>query len=63
MNGHPQFEEDFELYALGTMEGEERAAMESHLVGCADCAAKLEAARGRLALLALSASARTPSSA
>ena len=37
--------------------------MQSHLASCPQCAAKLEAARGRLALLALSAPARTPSSA
>jgi anti-sigma-K factor RskA len=61
VNGHPQYEPDFDLYALGTMEGEERAALESHLASCPHCAAKLEAARGRLALLALWAPAWTPS--
>ncbi len=61
MNGHPQFEEDFDLYALGALEGEERTAMDSHLKGCPDCAARLEEARGRLALLALSAPTSAPS--
>jgi anti-sigma-K factor RskA len=60
MNGHPQFEEDFDLYALGVMEGEEKSALESHLAGCAECRAKVEAARARMALLALSAPQAAP---
>ena len=52
MNGHPTREEDFDLYALGVMEGEERQAVEEHLAECADCSRKLEEARGRIALLA-----------
>jgi len=51
VNGHPTREEDFDLYALGVMEGEERQAIEEHLEGCADCARQLEEARGRIALL------------
>ena len=53
MNGHPQFDEDFDLYALGTLEGEEERALESHLTGCPACAHKLEEARGRAARVAL----------
>lgn len=60
MNTHPQFDEDFDLYALGALEGEEKQALESHLVGCSDCAHKLEEARGRLALLSLAAPSVAP---
>jgi hypothetical protein len=35
VNGHPTREEDFDLYALGVMEGEERQAIEEHLEACA----------------------------
>ena len=62
MNGHPTREEDFELYALGTLEGEEKRALEQHLAGCADCARKLNEARGRIALLALAAPPHAPPS-
>jgi anti-sigma-K factor RskA len=54
VNGHPTREEDFDLYALGVVEGEERQAIEDHLQSCADCSRKLEEARGRIALLAFS---------
>lgn len=60
MKGHPQFEEDFDLYVLGALEGEERTAMDSHLATCPDCGARLEEARGRMALLALSAPVSAP---
>ena len=39
-NGHPTREEDFDLYVLGALEGDEKLAIESHLAGCADCARK-----------------------
>ena len=55
MNGHPQFDEEFDLYALGALEGEEKQTLESHLRLCAECAAKLQEANGRMALLALAA--------
>ena len=63
MNGHPTRPEDFDLYALGVLEGEEKAAIESHILTCADCAAKLAEARGRIALLAFSAPRVEPSAA
>lgn len=53
MNGHPQFDEDLDLLALGTFEAEEKRAPESHVGGCPECSGKLEEARGRLAALAL----------
>lgn len=60
MNGHPTREEDFDLYALGALEGEEKQALEAHLHACGDCARKLEQARGRVALLALAAPPQPP---
>ena len=55
MNGHPQFEEDLDLYALGALDSEEARELESHLEACPVCTQKLEEARGRAALLALAA--------
>src|ERR1700733_12886040 len=60
MSGHEQFEEDLALYALQALEGEERAALEQHLAGCAACRLELEQLRGDGALLALSAAGPKP---
>jgi anti-sigma-K factor RskA len=60
MSGHPQHEEDFDLYALGVLEGDEQKSLEAHIDGCDACAAKLAEARGRVSLLALAAKAMTP---
>jgi anti-sigma-K factor RskA len=60
-NGHPTREEDFDLYALGALEGEEKQAIESHMAACAECAHKLAEARGRIALLSLAAPRVDPS--
>lgn len=59
-NGHPYREEDFELYALGVMEGEERAGIEKHIGMCVPCAGKLAMARGRVAVLSLPAETVAP---
>jgi anti-sigma-K factor RskA len=61
MNGHPTREEDFDLYALGALEGDEKLAIESHISACADCARKLAEARGRISLLAFAAPQADPS--
>lgn len=53
MNGHPTRDEDFDLYALGALEGAEKQALESHVAFCLGCAQKLADARGRIAILAL----------
>ena len=63
MNGHPTREEDFDLYALGALEGDEKRAIESHVATCESCAHRLAEARGRIALLALAAPPAAPSSA
>jgi anti-sigma-K factor RskA len=55
VNGHPQFEEDLDLYALGTLDREEAEELASHLEACSGCMQKLEEARARVALLALAA--------
>jgi anti-sigma-K factor RskA len=62
MNGHPQHEEDFDLYALDALEGEERSSLEAHVAECAVCAGKLAEARGRVSLLALAAKPVAPPS-
>jgi anti-sigma-K factor RskA len=59
--GHPTRKEDFDLYALGTLDGDEKVAFETHLVSCADCKVKLGEAMGRMALLAFAAPAALPS--
>ncbi len=63
MKGHPTREEDFDLYALGALEGDEKRAIESHLASCGDCARRLAEARGRVALIALAAPRVEPSAA
>jgi anti-sigma-K factor RskA len=61
MNGHPTREEDFDLYALGVVEGDEKQALESHLAACSECARMFAAAKGRMALLAFAAPRVEPS--
>lgn len=60
MSAHPQFADDLALLALGTLQGDERVAVEKHLEGCAACRRELERLRGDTALLALSASGPAP---
>jgi anti-sigma-K factor RskA len=61
MNDHPTCDEDFDLYALGALEGAEKQALESHIAFCLGCAQKVADARGRIAMLALAApSAKAP---
>lgn len=60
MNAHPQYAEDFELYELGVLDGDDKAEFETHLAGCAECRAKLASARSRVARLALAAPPSAP---
>ena len=53
MNGHPQFDEDLDLYALGALDVGETQTLSSHLQVCLECAVKLQEANGRIALLSL----------
>ncbi len=55
MNGHITRAEDFDLYALGALDADEKAAIESHLLSCDECKRKLAEAQGRIAALGLSA--------
>jgi anti-sigma factor RsiW len=60
MSVHEQFADDLALLALGQLEGEERAAVQKHLEGCAACRHELAQLRGDTALLALSAAGPAP---
>lgn len=60
MNEHPQFDEDFDLYAIGALDGDERESIELHLAHCDQCARRVEEARGRVAVLAFAAPAEVP---
>ena len=52
MSACDQFAEQYEAYALGTLEGAERAALEAHLAsGCPVCVPAVEEARGLVAQL------------
>jgi anti-sigma-K factor RskA len=63
VNGHPTREEDFDLYALGALEGDEKLAIESHVAACSECTRKLAEAQGRMAVLAFAAPPVEPSAA
>lgn len=60
MSVHEQFAEDLALYALGSLEGAERHALEKHLQGCSPCRRELELLRGDLSLLTLTAAGPKP---
>jgi anti-sigma-K factor RskA len=60
MSVHEQFAEDLALYALGSLEGAERLALEKHLQGCSPCRRELELLRGDLSLLTLTAAGSKP---
>jgi anti-sigma-K factor RskA len=60
MSVHEQFAEELALYALGTLQGEERVSLEKHLEGCAGCRRELEQLRGDMALMALSTAGPVP---
>jgi anti-sigma-K factor RskA len=60
MSVHEQFAEDLALYALGSLEGDERIKVEKHLEECGSCSRELELLRGDLGLLALTASGPKP---
>jgi anti-sigma-K factor RskA len=60
MSVHEQFAEDLALYALGSLEGDERVSLEKHLAECTGCRRELEHLRADAALLALTASGPAP---
>jgi len=52
--------EDYDLYALGALDGEEKQALEAHLSACGQCRQELAQARARTSLLGLTAPPVTP---
>jgi anti-sigma-K factor RskA len=60
MSPHEQFAEDLALYALGSLDGAERRALEEHLDRCDSCRKELELLRGDLSLLALTTAGPRP---
>jgi anti-sigma-K factor RskA len=60
MSAHEQFAEDLALYALGSLAGDERSALEAHLHECASCRRELQWLRGDLSLLSISAAGPHP---
>jgi anti-sigma-K factor RskA len=59
---HPTRPEDFDLFALGALDADEKQAIETHVATCAECAQKLAEAQGRMAILAFAAPRVEPSS-
>ncbi|MGO9272158.1 MAG: anti-sigma factor domain-containing protein [Terriglobia bacterium] len=59
-SGHPQLDEDFELYALGTLDGEERQTFELHFRQCPACQQRLSEAQGRISVLSWSTEIQPP---
>jgi|SRR5579863_6493774 len=57
---HEQFADDLALLALGSLQGDERVALEKHLEGCSSCRLELDQLRGDMALMALSAAGPRP---
>lgn len=60
MSTHEQFAEDMTLYALGSLGGAERQALEKHLEECPSCRRELELLRGDCGMLALSTAGPKP---
>jgi anti-sigma-K factor RskA len=60
MSVHEQFADDLALYALGSLQGAEREALEKHLEGCASCRREVELLRGDLSLIALTTAGPKP---
>ncbi len=60
MPAHEQFADDLAIYALGSLHGAERVALEKHLEQCSACRLELDQLRGDMALMALSAGGPRP---
>src|SRR5580704_14530106 len=60
MSMHEQFADELPLLAMGTLEGDDRQALETHLQDCAACRLELESLRGDMALLSLSTAGPKP---
>ena len=53
MSAHEQFADDLASYALGSLQGSERAALQAHLADCAACRRELEHLCSDMGLLGL----------
>ena len=53
MSAHEKFADDLALYALGSLEGSEREALQAHLAECAACRRELQHLCGDMGLLGL----------
>src|ERR1035438_4807854 len=60
MSVHEQFADDLALYALGSLAGAEREALEKHLAQCASCRREVELLRGDISLIALTTAGPKP---
>jgi anti-sigma-K factor RskA len=60
MSPHEQFAEDLSLYALGALEGDDRANLEKHLETCPPCRLELDQLRCDMALMATAVSGPKP---
>jgi anti-sigma-K factor RskA len=60
MTGPHSNPEDFDLYALGALDGEEKQAFEAHVGACSACKQELAAAQQRTSLLGLAAPPAVP---
>jgi anti-sigma-K factor RskA len=60
MKDHAQFAEDLPLYAMGALDDQSCPELEAHLGTCGECRRELEALRGDLAMVALSATGPQP---
>ena len=60
MSEDEQYAEDLALYALDALRGEDRARVDEHLAGCAECRRELAQLRADTALLALSTTGPRP---
>ena len=60
MSAHEQFADDLALYALGSLEGSERAALQAHLAACAACRRELHQLCSDMGLLGLATMGPAP---
>ena len=60
MSAHEQFADDLALYALGSLEGSERQALQAHLAQCAACRRELQQLCSDMGLLALATMGPVP---
>ena len=60
MRAHEQFADDLALYALGSLEGSERQALQAHLAQCAACRRELQQLCSDMGLLGLATMGPVP---